>query len=785
MDIQNLFRALWRKKWILIITPIIAAVLALFFLQYKKPVYQSTARLSTGFTDTDRIDMGFGQVSLRDADVKFKNLLEMMNESVVYNLTSYQLLLHDLDSMEVAFKTPRAVDLDQKEGFFVEAKETITDKFSSDEEINDVYDLHTQEEIDTVVSILKRRLVNMKPLHSDDKDFEIVRRFLLEYGYSYSTVNNLGIGRIPNTDYVEVTFSSGNNELAAHIVNTYCDQFLRYYYRRQGGATQESVAVLEEMADRKKEILDEKLDKLRQLRASTGLTAGTEGSQGMSQLIDLENQRDEISSSIQEIRLRLQRLRADLAGVQQPGAQNGEIISLQNQISDMNARYISTGSRDKQLSDSIAMMRSKLNTAVASINNTSSSSSRSPTELADAIKDAEIQYQVASNRLEQINHKIQEVRIGLSGQAAQDARYAAIQNEIDVATKEYTEVANRYSAARNKQEAGGTIRQVVSATPALSPSGIPNMIIVAMAAFACLGMALLVIIIKEIVDDSIKTATKFKQKVRLPLIGTVNLLNNKELKVQEIFADGKSGGGDPEEEQMYKASIRSIRHQLELMNSKTFLFTSLREKDGKSFLIYSLAYAMSLLQKKVLVIDTNFKSSSITKIYGMGSQKIKVLQHKMMSPNRLLETGDRATVENEVTPQGEMTMVKEPKQKTHSKAQAKNLVNPTKFEGVYFIGNNGLSEKSPAELLSSKDFSSFIEYMSEQFDYIFMEGASLDTHSDGHELMVFADKVVTVFSADTKITPRDKNVISSVKTADGNKLAGAILNKIDKDDMAL
>jgi polysaccharide biosynthesis transport protein len=64
-----------------------------------------------------------------------------------------------------------------------------------------------------------------------------------------------------------------------------------------------------------------------------------------------------------------------------------------------------------------------------------------------------------------------------------------------------------------------------------------------------------------------------------------------------------------------------------------------------------------------------------------------------------------------------------------------------------------------------------------------MEGASLNDYSDSKELLTFADKVITVFSADSKIEQIDResiNFIRSLKDA----FLGAILNKVNEKNIA-
>jgi len=71
----------------------------------------------------------------------------------------------------------------------------------------------------------------------------------------------------------------------------------------------------------------------------------------------------------------------------------------------------------------------------------------------------------------------------------------------------------------------------------------------------------------------------------------------------------------------------------------------------------------------------------------------------------------------------------------------------------------------------------------EKYDYIFMEGPSLNEHSDSKELVEYVDKVIAVFSADTTLNNLDMASIKYLRSIK-NKLAGAILNRVDLKDIS-
>lgn len=772
MEIQDLFRVLWRKKWVIILIPIFTCLLTYQFLKNKEDSYTSEAKISTGFTIIDKVELGSEPNLLKDAEVQFNNLLEEMNSSLVFNLVSYRLLLHDLDSTQDHFRNPKDVSILYEESPFIKGKQIITNRFGSlvgsNEEVATIYDLNSPAEVKRVQQLVASRLENMQPLKASDEEFELIRKFFLQFGYGYKKLkDNLEIIRVTDSDFVKVKFASENSELSAFVANTYCEEFIRYNKSLKNVNSSESVTFLAKIAEDKRQVLEDKIASMREFRSSNNIVASEEaGSTRMFQLASLENLRVEIAAKVQKLDLTISRLKADHAGLAAPRAQNREIVELQDEIKRINIKYIASGSTDRTLSDSMAALQSKLRMLVAGLDGTSSPS-LSVQEIDERMKDATIDYQVERNRLSEVEAKIAGLKYGLSNQSVDEGKVSVIQNEIAVATAEYVALTNKYNEAINRQEVESPVRQVLVASPAASSSSVKKIYILGAALLSSLGFVLFAVTFKEVVDHSLKTPSKFAHSVKLPLIGALNKLNYKEpFNVAELFASTHEN----KSVEMFKSSLRKIRHQIEAMNAKVILFTSPEAGAGKTFLIYSLSYSLSLLNKKVLIIDTNFKNRSLTMLYGHGLKEIKVLKKNMIPATPLLA---------EVTASG----MPEKDEKT-PRINFNDLVNPTKHKNIFFIGNTGAQNSSPAELLTDKDFHKFISIMASRFDYIFLEGASLKEYSDTKELVGFVEKVVTVFSAEKSVQHADTESSQFLASLNG-KSGGAILNNIDPRNMNL
>jgi polysaccharide biosynthesis transport protein len=746
MDIILLLKVIWRKKWILVIVPLIAAAAAYFFTRNTVDLYQASAQLSTGFTTNDQVQLTDEKFSPREADIKFSNLLSSMNSSIATNLVSYRLLLHDLEGKEAPFHRPTAEKL----------KNT------------------NAKEIELLVEYLRKKLQGISPLSSSDPEYKLIHKYLLAYGYGFSTIKQyLWVSRVQNTDFIEVDFTSDNPNLSAYAANSFCEEFIRYYKSFKTERGGESVEFLKQLVEEKKADLDEKLETQKLFKSNNGLM---DIQQDGGQLATMESQRDDIRTKIHRLELTRSRLNDELRSSgtssstsNNSNSSNQRIITLREKINRLNEQYITGGSSNQVLLDSLNRLREQLR---VQMENTSSqlstpTSGMSPADLRSKLKDTEIELQVEKSNLSLVEAKIRNLQYNFSGHASKEAKLNAIQKEVDLSSQEYLSAVEKYNEAKNRLLTNNSLRQTIVAIPPLGPESSKKMLIIGLAAFSSMAICFFVIVGLELLDLSIRTFDKFKRIVNLPLSGTLNKVESKNFNIRHAF----SPAGSNEDTEMYKSLLRKLRHEVENLNAKVILFTSPKKKDGKTFVIFSLAYVLSLINKRVLIIDTNFKNNSLSQILAKPQGDLKVIDGKknlLIGAHGQKKKNDD-DLDEDIDPGSDSTY---------------DLINPTKYKNIYIIGNGGGDSESPAEILSGRNFNNLISVLAESFDYILLEGASLNDYSDTKELVRYADKVVAVFSAESTIKQLDKESIAYFKSL-GNKFGGSVLNKVSTKDMQL
>ncbi|SMG41726.1 Uncharacterized protein involved in exopolysaccharide biosynthesis [Marivirga sericea] len=734
MDILYLLRVLWRKKWIIIMIPVVSVIAAIVFTSSLKPTYKASTQIATGFTTNEGVSITDEKFSLREADVKFSNLLATMKSGTVFNMVSYSIAVDKLQKIQ-------------------------TDEITA-------LTSFTDQQLEIVLNLLNDKLLEQKTLNINEENAQLVIKALKELNLTFGRFNEgFEIRRIPNTDYINVSFVSPDPEFSANTVNTYCEELLRYYVTSKKESTSESVAFIKELVKRKKEELDNKTEALQTFRSQHNMVSSQpQGETQLSQVYTLESQRDEINNEIYGLRLKLESLKSSLSnktgGNDKGSTSNQRIIDLKKKIDIMNERFIGNVTNNANLLDSLNLLRQQYRMELSMMERGGTSaqaSSMTAAEIQEEISNTEINIQVQQSRLSSVNEKIYKLRGSMTGYASNEAILNTLERDVKVASDEYLAVVNKYNEAQNKLMASsGTIRQVYKASPPASPERSKRLLIVALAGIASLGLSVFVIVAIEVLDSSIKTVDQYQRKVGLPLAGTLIKIDTKKLNFPALFSKKQ----EDKDLELFKHFLRKIRFEIENSGGKTFLVTSPNEKEGKTFITFSLAFVLSLVKKRVLIVDTNFKNNSLTKWLVVPKKNQKYIDQKSRGSDELkiFEKGDNPEIDN---PQIDET----------------EFVTPTKYKNIFIIGNTGGND-SPEEIFHNKDFHSLVDALENNFDYILLEGPSLNEYSDSKELMRYVDKIIPIFSAESSIRQMDKESIEFFESL-SDKLTGAILNNID------
>jgi uncharacterized protein involved in exopolysaccharide biosynthesis/Mrp family chromosome partitioning ATPase len=739
-----------RKFGILVGIPILTVVCSYFLISKIGDRYKSTAQITTGFTTDDAVKLNETPATPFDVSANFTNIIESMNSVPVLSLVSYRLVIHDLEN-----EKPFRVFDDSNE------KDIIID----------------EKALTKALTLFKEKLNGIKTLNLYQPEDQMLLAVLKGYGYDAETIRkDLRIKRLENSDFISVDFVSENPFLSAMTVNTVCQEFIRYNKTLKTDRSSESIDFLKNIAEEKKKILEEKTQALNSFRLNNNVfNHDAETKQKIALITDYELNREREENTINRLEFSLRKIENTIevksktlgkANQQEVQLVNQRILELERKINELNASNSESTSKLTQLRNELQLETSRLDAL--------SESERMQDEFKQLEKERDnlkLDLQISKTNLSSIDQSLRKLKSDVSGSNSKQASTTDLDREVEIANAEYRTAQDKYNAAKNKSLViGSSIRQILEGQPSYEPESSKAVLITALSGAGGFVFALFGILLFELMDFSIRVSSRLEKLTGLPNIGSVNLLKDKDFNLREVFNDRNSN----KEYEMFSHFLRKLRYEVQNSNGKVFLITSTQVKAGKSFLIVSLSYALSLVHSKVLIIDTNFRHNSLTKALLPRIDTRKLLKkgiidddddEELMLEERNLARDDEEGNDNLPVPSS-----------SGEKNIARNLINRTKYPGVDIIGNVGAND-SPSEIMAGRDFKEMIRNLSSQYDLILMEGPALNDYSDSKELIDYADKVIPVFSAESSLNHHDKESIKYFKSING-KLMGTVLNKV-------
>jgi len=736
MDLAYLFRILLKRKWIIIGSAVLAAVVAWILTRNQQKYYFSSTRISTGFAIPDEIKINESSTGMYDAEVKFNNAINTWSSPSVLSLLAYELILHDMTSPK-PFRTLTAT---QKQSPFY--------KNVNPEEARKTFE---------------EKLETMSVLTSYKPEEKALLEYLNLYGYGYKyLITYLNVFKVQATDYIEVDCKTENPELSAFMVNRSYAQFLRVYKNIRSTKSQESIDTLQSIMEKKKQEYDEK-QKLVRDAGLTDIAAETSSQQDLiaqaeQQLSDENDKQTDYSYQLRRIEQKLQALGAPST----PGGtkttspnNNEELLQARKAMNDAYAEYLKTNDKDKlaRYNQLRQEYYSKyVNSEPVSSGGTNNSSERN--DLLEKKQDLETTIQAGKDKIKNLQSRIANLRSTASSTSSRNAAVEALLQEAKMAEKDYFDARQRYA---NATEIGSSsvnnFRQLQLAQPAIEPEPSKRMVVVGMAGLVTGVTAVLIIVILSYLDSSVRTPAIFSKVMNLKLISIVNFMNMKNKALKDVITGNlkEKGVSEKKRSNTFRESIRKLRYEIEHSGKRIFLFTSTKKGQGKTTLIQALSYSLSMSKKKILIIDTNFSNNDLT-VQLHGDPVLEKISNEDLSVSPRLKV----------------------------KVFSKDVGAGT--GGIFIIGSQG-GDYTPSEVLPSENnLLIHLQALLEEFDYIFLEGPPLNDFSDSRELVDYVEGVVAVFAATDIIKQIDKESAKFFKDLNG-KFCGSVLNMIDLENV--
>ena len=740
MDISYLLRILARRKW-LIFSAMLAAAIITFLLIGRKPErYKASVIVSTGIVNykgvnADNSDAFVQQFQIENA---FANLIEYAQSRSAIKLLSIDMLRHDLSAKGSGTEQP----------YRQPNKKLVS--FSDEEEKN------------LLSQLIKINLDSISdPSFSQEFDY-LLDKIARSYGYDHDAIRaSLSVKRKAATDYLSFEVVTDDPNLSRQMANLYVKRFTTFYQNISVREKRKNVENFTMLAAEKKRVVDSiKINYYNYLQVRGLPVLGKQSEELATQLtaLELAKQRAEATQrSATESKGKIQQYMDDRstndAGETKSRVVDKSVTSEKlEKVRQLTQQSAQAGGKDEEIEAQLAEARSDLERTVRGSARTlgkprqQDESRRTREELYKGKVDADLNRIDAEQSVAELNSRIGKVQSQLRNAVGDDEVATNLQSDQTRAEAEFDKINTQLIDAKLKLEnAENPLHVVENAQTPEWPEANHQVLISAFAALVIGTFAVIALFLMAYMDHSLQSPDIFKKfSGSLPLLGAVDRIPVKNLDLGLIF----SGQQDQPKYMAFRESLRKIRSQIIASGHHIFLIVSAKAGEGKTFTLHGLAYSLAANNKRVLMLDTNFKTP------------LPEAYTDQATPNRDLI--------NEAIRTNGLSDVFQEKTKTGGHQEAHR---------VDIIGNTGL-QKSPAELLSPEHFRQFLTDLRRHYDYILLESAALNNYSDAHELAPYADQVIAVFNARSVIGAADKDTLDYLRSLNG-QFAGAVLTEVD------
>lgn len=741
MDVGYLLRILARRKW-LIIFAMLAAAVATFLLIGRKPErYKATVIMSTGIVNYKGLNSNNDDAFVQQYQVEnaFSNLIEFIRSRSSVKLLTISMLRHDLLAEDDEDGRP-----------FRRANKSLSN--------------FTDDERQTLLEELRK--VNLDSIN--DPSFSQQFDYLLDkiaraYGYDNDAIlRGLLVKRRTATDYLGIEMTTESPRLSQYMANEFVNRFMIYYQNLSVREKRKKVDFLTDLAARRKHTVDSITEiRFAYLRTRGLPSIGKQSEDLITQISNFERDRELASSKRDAAEASVRKIDdyMNRRGSSDAGETRARIIDKTDtdeqlaRVRELTQKSIAAGGKDPDIEEELAEAKQQLQEAIQKSARTigkpkeKDESKRTREDLYKERVSADLNRIDAEKTVSQLNGKIAVLKSRLSSIVVDDEYSSSLAVSEERAREEFNKVNAQLIDARldlSKQESPLSI--VENAQLPEWPEPDRRVLLSLFAAVVAGTLTTIAIFLLAYMDGSMHSPELFKRYTgNLPLLGAVSTVPLQGLNLGQVF----STNGEMPKYTHFRESLRKIRTLL-LQNEDdhVFLVVSLKGQEGKTFTMHALAYSLAANHKRVLMLDTNFKTPLPEDYTDRPTQSSAIL-------NKTIRENNLAKVFQLKTPLG----------------------GAGKKQKVDIIGNHGL-QKSPSEVLEPTQFRQFLTDLREHYDYIFLESASLNEYSDAQELVPFVDKVIAVFNARSVIKPADKDSLDYLRNM-GDKFAGAVLTEVD------
>lgn len=344
-----------------------------------------------------------------------------------------------------------------------------------------------------------------------------------------------------------------------------------------------------------------------------------------------------------------------------------------------------------------------------------------------------------------INKKIGELNATLKELPDLQRRYLQLYREVEVKQQLYTALLNSYQQLRiAKAGEIGNVRIVDTAVEPIAPIAPKKLQILILSIFLGGFLGTLLALLCNMMRTGIKDSTQIENELDLPVYATVPRSPVQESRIK-ILKKNIPILAVKNSDDIAIESLRSMRTAIHfaLSSARNNLITisGPAPEVGKSFISINLATILAQSDKRVLIIDADLRRGYLHKYFNYDAQPGLT---EFLNSEQTLDA----------------------------------VIRTTEVSGLSII-SRGKSPANPSELLSSAQFKTLLEQLSEKFDHVIIDTPPVLAVTDGIIISQYTG-VNLVIARYAKTQMKELELTLNRFEQAGVKVNGFILNDIQR-----
>lgn len=693
IDLKKIWHALWSRKWSIAALVLVVTMLATLAVMQMTPIYRASASMM--------IEGKGNQL------VAFQQVYDNTGQLNEYLQTQLGLIA----SRGVAERVVRELNL------------TEHPEFDPRQQSKPLIDISGM--IRSVRGmILGEDLSSREPLTQADILDNVTRQFMERVAVSVEGKSQL----------VTISVSMADRLTAAQAANAVANSYIEGQLEAQMEMSMTATTWMNARLAELRTSLQEAENRLQEFREQEGLVdvdgVGTVSANELSatgdRMIDARRQRAEAESQYRQVQAMQGQGWERIATV--PAVLGHPLIQqFKSEQARARARVEELSRRYGERFPAMQAAQSDLAAATASLR----------AQVEQVVAGIERNYQLALANEQSLRASFEQNKEQIQDISRKEFRVRELQRDVESNRELYETFMNRLRETTATQDLSTTNARIVDrALPPPRPAA-PNVrLLIALAVVLSLVAGIAIALISDFLNNTFKSAEDVEGNLNLPVLGIVPLLPKKQAKkVPHMFEKG--------DDLRFCEAIRTIRTSVMLADmsrpQKVIVITSSVPGEGKSSLAANMAFALSQLQR-VLLIDADLRRPTLAKNFDF----------PVGTPGLANLIAGTAKVEDCIqTVDSQLDML-----------------------------TAGAVPPNPLELLASPRFAKFLERVKDRYDHILIDSPPTQAVSDSVLMSTYADSVIYVIKSEqTSITMAQKGVGQLLQS--GASIVGVVLNHVD------